>query len=308
MRFDDDAGRGTREIRDARGGRFPGGRATVGGGIAGLVALVLGVFFGVGPEELGLTEDGSDPPASASPAGQVAQECREGPDASAREDCRVVGVVDSVRDYWRGEYARRGVRYADAPAVLFTGRAGTGCGTAAPAMGPFYCPDDGRVYLDLGFFGELRTRFGATGGAFAQAYVVAHAYGHHVQELMGTPGRARDGRPGAAGGAVRVELRADCYAGVWARHAAAAADGRAGRPVPAGLTEADVRDGLDAAAAVGDDRSRRRPEGRLQGRARGRLQERVAPESWTHGSAEQRQRWFHVGYRAGDMERCNTFR
>ncbi|MDN3297786.1 neutral zinc metallopeptidase [Streptomyces ficellus] len=302
MQFHDDAGPGTPEVRDVRGrralgGRVPGGGATAGGGVAALIALVLGIFFGVGPEQLGLTEDGSDPAVSASPAGRVAQACREGAaDAYAREECRIVGVVTSVQDYWRGEYQRRGGRYTDARTVLFRGRAGTACGAAPPAVGPFYCPGDGRVHLDLGFFDELRTRSGATGGRFARAYVVAHEYGHHVQELMGTLRATGDGRRGAGGRAVRVELQADCYAGVWARYATRTPDGRTGRTVLSRLTDEDVRDGLEAAAAVGD--------GWVQRRSRGR----VTPESWRHGSAEQRQRWFATGYRTGDTARCDTFR
>lgn len=296
MQFDDDADLDTSEVRDVCGSRVPGGKATVGGGVIGLIALILGILFGVGPDQLGLSGGGDEPVASSSSATQVNQACRKGSDANTREDCRIVAVVNSVQDFWRTEYARRGGTYGSAATVMFTQRVGTTCGSATSAVGPFYCPGDRRVYLDLGFFEELRTKFGSTGGPFAQAYVVAHEYGHHVQNLMGTLSRAQDGRTGANSNAVRVELQADCYAGVWARHATTTPDDRTGRPLLARLTEDDIRDGLDAAAAVGDDRIQERFQGR------------VTPENWTHGSAAQRQQWFHQGYRTGDMARCNTFR
>ncbi|MEU5533418.1 neutral zinc metallopeptidase [Streptomyces sp. NPDC020362] len=296
MQFDDDANLDTSEVQDVRGSRIPGGRATVGGGIAGLIALLLALFFGIGPDQLGLSSGDTSPAPASSSLAQVQRTCRTGRDANTRDDCRIVAVVNSVQDYWAQEFRRRGRTYTTAPTVLFGGRVATACGTATSAVGPFYCPGDRKVYLDLGFFDELRAKFGAGGGSFAQAYVVAHEYGHHVQDLLGVLGRSQEGPAGANSNSVRTELQADCYAGVWARHATTTPDESTGRPLITSLDTADIRDGLDAAAAVGDDRIQERFQGR------------VTPETWTHGSALQRQQWFQQGYRTGDPARCNTFR
>lgn len=256
----------------------------------------MGLLFGVGPEQLGLSSGDPDPEPVPSSVSQVEQACRTGRDANAREDCRLVAVVNSTQDFWRQEFTRRDGAYSPATTFFFQDRVNTGCGAATSAVGPFYCPADRRVYLDLAFCDDLRTTFGANGGPFAQAYVIAHEYGHHIQNLTGTLQRAQDGRQGAAGNAVKVELQADCYAGVWAHNATRTPDESTGRPLITSLTDEDIRDGLDAAAAVGDDRIQEKTQGR------------VTPESWTHGSAEQRQRWFYQGYRTGDMAQCNTFR
>jgi uncharacterized protein len=284
MRFRSRARLDAGQVQDQRGAR--GGRRgiAIGGGAGGILVVVVLALLGVdvngGDDPLSLGTDGSSP----DPAGQLAATCRTGSDANQREDCRIVGVVNSVQAYW-GDQVRG---YREAPTRFFTGQTSTACGGATSAVGPFYCPGDQTVYIDLDFYGELRSRFGARGGAFAEAYVIAHEYGHHVQHLLGTDERVGGDRQGERSGSVRLELQADCYAGVWAAHAVET-------EYIEDLTPQDIADGLDAAAAVGDDR--------IQQRATGRIDR----ESWTHGSSASRQRWFDTGYRSGDAGRCDTF-
>src|SRR5512134_453065 len=282
--FRDDAKLDTSQVEDLRGRRVGKGGLAVGGGGIGIVVTLLIIFLGGnltggdgGLGELGnLAGQQAGTPGASS---DLAQECQTGADADEREDCRIVGYVNSIQSYWTDAFQGGGREYEPARTRFFEDSVQSGCGLASAAMGPFYCPADRYVYIDLGFFDELRSRFGAQGGPFAQAYVIAHEYGHHVQNLLGVLDGPQD--QGADSRAVRVELQADCLAGVWAANAVDTG-------FIAALTRADIADALDAAAAVGDDRIQEAVEGR------------VTPESWTHGSSEQRQEWFTRGYESGN--------
>ena len=274
-------GRQSDNVEDRRG--F-GGPLVAGGGIGTVVLVLLALFFGFDPRVILQGDAPTTPPATQqSPA----------PSASPRghDDLRdfVATVLADTEDTWRALFSRMGREYRDPRLVLFNGAVQSACGIAGAATGPFYCPQDQKVYLDLDFFRALRERFRAPGD-FAQAYVIAHEVGHHVQKQLGISDRVmaerRRGGSQANAASVRLELQADCFAGIWAHHAE-----RTRHILEAG----DVEEALNAAAAIGDDRLQRQTQGR------------VAPETFTHGTSKQRVQWFTRGIESGDLRRCDTF-
>jgi uncharacterized protein len=281
--FRDDSRLDPSEVSDqrGRGGLSRGGLAVGGGGLGlgGIVILLLLQFLG-GGGGLGQLGDLQGETSGTPAAGSDLSTCRTGADANARQDCRILGYVNSVQAYWRQEFASQGRTYEPATTYFETDQWQTGCG-------PFYCPADKHVYIDLAFLDELRDKFGATGGPLAQGYVIAHEYGHHIQDLLGTLDSGSSSQ-GATGTSVRTELQADCFAGVWAAHAT-----ESGLLEP--ISQSEIDDALNAAAAVGDDR--------IQSETTGRINR----ETWTHGSSKQRQTWFTTGFKSGDMKQCDTF-
>ena len=280
MRLEDQ--RESENVEDRRGAGMGAGRGRLGiGGI--VIALALGYFFGIDPSALmGMLDQGM-PTAASVPAGK--------PPADDEMARFVSKVLSSTEDTWRDVFRQSGREYEDPKLVLFTGATPTACGTGQSAMGPFYCPGDRKVYIDLAFYRDLRERFEAP-GEFAQAYVIAHEVGHHVQHLLGISDRVRAarGRVGEAQAnalSVKLELQADCFAGVW---------GRSADTMKRLLEPGEIEQALNAAAAIGDDR--------LQQQSRGV----VVPESFTHGSSEQRVRWFKRGFESGDPKVCDTFK
>ncbi|MBD0293401.1 MAG: neutral zinc metallopeptidase [Jiangellaceae bacterium] len=287
MRLNRRARLDTSQIRDRRGmGR--GGTVAAGGGVGALIILLLAMCTGGDPGSL-LQDSGTQVQAQPGDIGNLETQCQTGESLDENPDCRYVFYVNSIQDFWGDAFSQ----YTPATTHFFSGQVQTGCGLASSQVGPFYCPADQNVYLDLGFFDELQTRFGASGGDFAETYVLAHEYGHHIQNLTGQMRQVRPGS-GPTSDAVRLELQADCFAGVWARYATST-DTEFGEPLITDVTEQDIREGVEAAQIVGDDYIQERFQGT------------VSPETWTHGSSEQRQRWFLTGMETGDPNSCDTF-
>ncbi len=301
MRYREGGRLDTSSVQDrrGRGGGMGGGRGlAVGGGGLGLVGLVVVVLLQVlgggggdgGAGALGgLGQLGQGEQADNS---QLEQACNDSGDANTSVDCAVVADIDSVQDYWSGVL---GADYQPTDTVFFSGQVQTQCGGATSGSGPFYCPADQLIYIDLSFFDDLQTRFGAEGGLFVNAYVIAHEYAHHVQNLLGTNRQVTPGETGPTSGTVRLELQADCYAGSWANHAETVPD-ESGDPLITEINEDDISRALDAAGRIGDDFIQRELGGGT-----------VNQDAFSHGSSEQRRTWFTTGYETGDPDRCDTF-
>jgi len=271
-------------IEDRRGRRI--GRKAGIGGIWGIVIVLGAMYFGIDPRvalNLGQQLGGNSSNTSSSTHFQ--------PDATEQQLAQFVAVVlADTEDTWRQIFTQADVRYQEPKLVMFSGAVQSGCGFAQAAMGPFYCPADSKVYIDLGFYDELKKRHQAPGD-FAQAYVIAHEIGHHVQHLLGTSSKVRKAQKGMSKAdantlSVRLELQADCFAGIWANHTEKA---------KAILEQGDIEEALNAASAIGDDRLQRQAGGT------------VSAESFTHGSSKQRVRWFKHGLSKGTVASCNTF-
>jgi predicted metalloprotease len=297
VKFNPDADLDTSGVEDTRGsgggrggGGLPGGMIPVGGGIGGIILLVVILLLTGGLPGGGGSAD--DPVTQNTAPGNLTS-CKKGTDLQANSNCRFVFYQNSIESFWAAELPRRGKKYTRAPMRVFDGSVNTGCGPATSAVGPFYCPPDMRVYLDLGFFETLQTDLGARGGEFAEAYVVAHEYGHHIQNLYGILDRIKT-RNGPTSDSVRSELQADCLAGIWTNHATTVPN-KSGQPLITELSDDDIARGLDAAASVGDDRIQQKTQGQ------------VTPESFSHGTAAQRMKWFKTGMDSGDMTACDTW-
>jgi predicted metalloprotease len=253
--------------------------------------LVLTQCLGGGGGGLGTSGSGSLDESRMGNTDRYAS-CQTGADANKSADCARVAVENSLTDYWSHQLGSK--FHPENEVDTFTGSTSTGCGQATAAVGPFYCPTDQTIYLDSSFFKDvLQRQLGGPNGGFVEAYVLAHEYGHHIQNLLGTMSKVRT-QQGATSDSVRLELQADCYAGMWAK-SATTTDDATGQALFSALTDQDIQQAIEAAKAVGDDRIQERSGGR------------VNPEQWTHGSAEERVHWFQTGYQNGSLQDCDTF-
>ncbi|MFG1606276.1 neutral zinc metallopeptidase [Actinoplanes sp. NPDC049265] len=301
MELNENARIDTSQIDDQRGsggggGGGIGGLPIGGGGITGiiisLVLAVVGGYFGINQ----ISGGGSEPQTGDNTS--LSQECSQS-DASKQLDCRNVLYVNSIQDYWKDAMPQNfGDPYQPAKTVLFSRQVNTACGAADSGVGPFYCPGDDRVYIDLTFYQQLADQLGAP-GEFAQPYVLAHEYGHHIQDLTGTEAtmrRQQQRDPGQQNAlSVKLELQADCYAGVWAKNATGTDDG-SGQKIFTSITDQDIQEGLDTAKQIGDDTLQQRGGGQ------------VNPAEFTHGTSAQRQQWFRTGFESGSPKSCDTFK
>jgi predicted metalloprotease len=286
MTFNDDANYSGKGVR--KSGRRTG--LAVGGGGIGLVAIVL-LSQLLGVDLSGLLGGGTGTGGQGEDTALT--NCDTGVEANASAECRVGLTRDALEDYWAEQAPAMGIGYTSPQIVLFSGGVDTGCGSATSAVGPFYCPADQQIYLDVAFYDTLRSQFGATAGPLSQLYVVGHEWGHHIQNLAGTFASADTSQTGPASDAVRLEVQADCFAGAWLASATETTDADGDRLLEP-ITDEQIADALNAASAIGDDRIQEKTQGQ------------VNPETWTHGSSEMRQKWFQAGY-TGGAEACDTF-
>jgi predicted metalloprotease len=306
MRFNPKARLDTSRMGDAGRGRRGGGGGAIpipggmraGGGIGGVIIVILFIVLTQCLNNGSTTTapgGGSLDTSRMADSGRYSQ-CETGADANRSEDCARVAVENSLYDYWSDALPQQaGVRFQGEKGVeTFTGAIGTGCGQATSDVGPFYCPNDRSIYLDTTFFeAVLQRQLDGPSGAFVEPYVLAHEYGHHIQNLLGTMGKVRT-QQGPTSDSVRLELQADCYAGMWTKNATGT-DDASGQALIESLSDSDIQQAIAAATAVGDDRIQQRSGGR------------VNPEQWTHGSAQERVKWFMTGYQQGSLDACNTF-
>ena len=295
MTFRGDANFDTSAVSQGGGGGGIGGGAIAvgGGGIVTVILVIVSMIFGV--DLTGLAPGAPIQPEQQQSQGTEVTGCTgEEANDPANVVCRMEGGADSMSRFWTATMQANDLEYADPSVQLFDRQVSTGCGSATSAVGPFYCPPDRRIYIDTTFFQQMRDQFGAQGGNLAELYVLAHEWGHHIQNVTGQLGRVQQGDTGPQSSAVRSELQADCYAGAWIAGAAETPDDDGGAPVLIAPTEQEMADALNAAQTIGDDRLQEMSGGGIN------------PDGWTHGSSEQRQTWLMNGYNGG-VGACDTW-